>query len=62
MLSMWLNKVFGRNKKRPETLKEMFESKLISEEEFFRFTIVQKQASLDKAKKALLDFLKKQKK
>ncbi len=61
MLSMWLDKIFGKNKKRPETLKEMFKAKLISEEEFFRFTIVQKQASLDKAKKELLAFLKKKK-
>jgi len=52
---------FNKNKKRPETLKEMFKAKLISEEEFFRFTIVQKQASLDKAKKELLAFLKKKK-
>ena len=61
MLSMWLNKMFGKNKKRPETLKEMLDAGLISKEEFFRFTIVQKQASLDIAKKELLAFLKKKK-
>ena len=61
MSATFLKKIFGKNKKRPENLKEMLDAGLISKEEFFRFTIVQKQASLDIAKKELLAFLKKKK-
>lgn len=53
-------KLFGK-KKKPETLEEMLKAGLISKEEFLRFTIVQKQSSLDKAKKELLKFLKRKK-
>lgn len=58
---MWL-KIFSRNKKRPETLKEMLKAGLLTEEEFLRFKITKQQMALDKTKKKLLDFLKKQKK
>lgn len=61
MLSMWLDKIFNKKKKRPENLKEWLDKGLISKEEFLRFTIVQKQSTLDKAKKELLEFLKKKK-
>lgn len=61
MSAMWLNKILGKNKNTPKDLKDFLAKGFISKEEFFRFTIVQKQASLDKAKKELLNFLKKKK-
>lgn len=59
---MWLKNIFRKNKKNPKTLKEMFEAGLFSHEEFLRFTITQQQVALEKTKKELLNFLKKQKK
>jgi len=53
--------MWNKKKKKPETLKEMFGAGLLSKEEFLRFTVVQKQSSLDKAKKELLTYLKKKK-
>ena len=61
MFGISLDKIFGGKKKNPQNLKEMFNTGLLSKEEFLRFTIVQKQSSLDKAKKELLEFLKKKK-
>lgn len=58
----FLKKIIGKNKKLPETLEEMHKAGMFSHEEFLRFTITQKQVSLDKSKKKLLDFLKKRKK
>ena len=49
------NKLF--KKKNSETLK-----RLLSKEEFLRFSIVQKEISLEKAKTELAKFLKKSKK
>lgn len=49
-------------KKKPETLAEFKKAGLITEEEFLRLIIIRKQSDLDKAKKKLLNFLKKKKK
>jgi hypothetical protein len=58
-----LAKIFGvKKKEKPKTLREMFKVGLLSNEEFLRFTITQKQVSLTKSKKELLEFLKKRKK
>lgn len=59
---MWPKNLFAKNKKRPETLKEMLDAGLLTKEEFLRFKITKQQMDLDKTKKELLDFLKKQKK
>lgn len=45
-------------KEEPKTLEQMFKSKLLSEEEFLRFRIVQKEMSLRKVKTKLAKFLK----
>jgi len=55
-------KNFFKKKKKPETLEEFLKAGFITKEEFFKFTIVKKQSALDKAKKELLNFLKKKKK
>lgn len=59
----FIQKIFnGKKKEKPKTLKEMFDAGLFSEKEFLRFNITQKEIGLEKAKKELVEFLKKHKK
>lgn len=59
----FIQKIFNKKeKKKPETLKEMFDAGLFSEKEFLRFNITQKEIGLEKAKRELAEFLKKKKK
>lgn len=55
----FLKNLFNKKEKKPGNLKELWKANFLSEEQFLRFSITQKQSDLDKSKKALLDFLKK---
>jgi len=59
--SQWLKNMFSKKTNKPKNLKEFLDRGFISKEEFFRFSVIQRQVALDKAKKELLTYLKKKK-